>query len=354
MVARVTTAGVFLGLIALASTMGSSTPARLGKKSTARDVVVASGGPGAFAGKTAVVTGGATGIGLETCKALALAGCRVIIASRDPKGYAPRCVAAIEKEGSYTVPGANLEHMFVDLSELTTVRELANALLAEPSIDFLVLNAGVMATPQRELTSSGFENQIAINHFSHQLLYGVLEPKLRAQPGGCRVVSLASTAHSMVNDIDLTDMHFAKRAYTPWSAYGQSKLANILFAKEVAERNRGTAVTALSVHPGVIKTPLWRNIPAAKSIGGFLVARFLADKSTEQGAATTVFACLSPECGRDDYAGVYLSDCAIALPASAARNSKLQAGLWSTTERQLAEAEASAVVGRKLAATVPL
>lgn len=103
---------------------------------------------------------------------------------------------------------------------------------------------------------------------------------------------------------------------------------------------------ALSVHPGVIKTPLWRNIPGASSIGGFLVSTFLADKNIEQGAATSVFACLAPECGREDYAGSYLSDCAVAVPNADARNPELRKALWETTEQQLKAAGYSASADR--------
>jgi NAD(P)-dependent dehydrogenase (short-subunit alcohol dehydrogenase family) len=313
------------------SAMTSSNKA-LGKKSSAQDVVNTYGGPGAFAGRTAVVTGGATGIGLETCKALAYAGYRVIIASRNPTGYAAKCEEEIRQNGAYQVPDAKLEHKFIDLAELSTVADLARELQSEPDIDLLVLNAGIMALPKLEKTSAGFEKQIAVNHFSHQLLYTLLEPKLQKQAGGCRVVSLASTAHTM-GSVDPADLHYAKRAYTSWGAYGQSKAANILFAKEVVERNAATKVTAVSLHPGVIRTPLWRNIG-----GGFLgglLASVIADKSVQQGASTTVFACLSTECGRDDYAGVYLSDCNVANPSAPVRDPALRKALWEATEAQL-------------------
>lgn len=144
---------------------------------------------------------------------------------------------------------------------------------------------------------------------------------------------------------------YKTRRYTPWGAYGQSKLANVLFAKEVAERNAASGVRALSVHPGVIKTPLWRNIPGASSIGGFLVSTFLADKNVQQGAATSVFACLAPECGREDYAGSYLSDCAIAVPNADARNPELRKALWEITEQQLKAAGFPAPAERVAAKT---
>jgi NAD(P)-dependent dehydrogenase (short-subunit alcohol dehydrogenase family) len=163
----------------------------------------------------------------------------------------------------------------------------------------------------------------------------LLEPKLQKQKGGCRVVSLASTAHKM-GSVDPADLHYAKRSYSAWGAYGQSKAANILFAKEVVERNTATKVTAVSVHPGVIRTPLWRNIGGG-FLGGFL-ASLIADKNVQQGASTTVYGCISTECGRDDYAGVYLSDCDVANPSAAVRDPALRKALWEATEAQLKSA----------------
>lgn len=313
-------------------------PTRLGARSTAREVVSAFGGPAAFAGKTAVITGGASGIGLETAKALALAGCKVIIASRNPTKYAPACEKAIKQQGSYTVPDAVIEHRMVDLADLASVRALADGLVGE-TIDLLVLNAGIMALPQAEYTADGFEKQIGVNHFGHFYLYCLLEPKLRAQKHQCRVVCLSSIAHTM-GTLDPKDLHYRKRQYAAWDAYGQSKLANLLFAKSVADRSADSPITALSVHPGVIRTPLWRNTPASNAVGGALLSLFLTDKSVEQGAATTVYACLSPECGRPDYAGAYLADCEVKVPSTAGRDEdgSLRKALWSATEEQLAAA----------------
>jgi NAD(P)-dependent dehydrogenase (short-subunit alcohol dehydrogenase family) len=308
----------------------------LGRTSTAKDVVDAYGGAGAFAGKTAVITGGASGIGLETAKALALAGCKVIICSRDPTGYAPRCEQAVLEGGEYQVPNAMLEHKFVDLENLVSVRDLASELASEPRIDFLVLNAGVMAIPQRETTPAGFEKTIGINHFAHQLFFQLLEPKLRASAESCRVVVLASGAH-MRGGLDLTDLRWEKRKYEPWSAYGASKLANILFAKELSDRAAGTPLSAVSLHPGVIQTPLWRHIDpsAAASMAGGKNA-----KSIEQGAATTVYACLTPNWTTEGFIGGYLADCKLSRPDRTGEDEdgSLRKALWKATEAQLAEA----------------
>jgi NAD(P)-dependent dehydrogenase (short-subunit alcohol dehydrogenase family) len=340
-----TPTGLFRSLtvasLSLSALAMSTTTTRLGRKSTAQQVVSKYGGPGALAGKTAVVTGGASGIGLETAKALAYAGARVIIASRGDSARNAKCDEQIRSSGrgskGYAAPEAQIEHKHVDLSDLSTVCSLADELRAEPSIDLLVLNAGVMALPKRELSSAGFEKQLAVNHFAHQLLFRRLEDKLRAQPDGCRVVVLSSTAHTF-GKVDPSDLHYNAREYSPWGAYGQSKCANLLFAKSVAERHaEGSKVTAVSVHPGVIRTPLWRHIPGASFGAGLFVSLF-ADKSIEQGAATTVYACLAPECARPDYAGAYLSDCSVAVPSADGRDASLRKALWKTTEEQLAAA----------------
>mmetsp|Transcript_15513 Transcript_15513/g.37892 ORF Transcript_15513/g.37892 Transcript_15513/m.37892 type:complete len:213 (+) Transcript_15513:310-948(+) len=194
-----------------------------------------------------------------------------------------------------------------------------------------------MALNDRETTAEGFEKQLAVNHFAHHYLYRLLEERLCTQKSPSRVVSLASTAHTF-GQIDVDDLHYERRKYTPWGAYGQSKLANLLFAKSVADRTADTGVSAVSVHPGVIKTPLWRHTPAAAGVGGFLLSLVATDKTIPQGASTSVYACLAPECARDDYAGTYLSDCAPAVPSVSGRDAVLRDALWHATEEQLAKA----------------
>jgi len=316
----------------------STSPSSLGRRSSALDVVNTFGGPGTVSGKTAVVTGGAGGIGLEASKALAYAGYKVIIASRNPEGYKDKCEKYV-RTGKYSAPNAVLEHRLVDLERLETVRALADSLAHESSIDLLVCNAGIMALPKLEKTPDGFEKQIGVNHFGHHYLYRLLEPKLAKQTSGCRVVVVSSTAHG-IGSLDPDDLHYRSREYSAWGAYGQSKLANLLFAKSVADRNQGMPITAVSLHPGVIRTALWRNTPASNPVGGFFLSLLAADKSIEQGAATTVYACLAPEVAGDDYAGTYLSDCAVAVPNAAGRDERgqLRAALWKATEEQLTSA----------------
>lgn len=307
----------------------------LGKTSTASQVVAQYAGVDSFKGKTAVVTGGASGIGLETVKALASAGFRVVVASRDPAGCEATCNRYVRKAGSYTVPDADLAQEFVDLANLTSVVELSRRLaLDQDAIDLLVFNAGIMALPNLQYSSDGFELQMATNHMGHFLLYRLLEDKLKAQTDPTRVVVLSSTAHQFGN-LDTTDLHFRTNAYTPWGAYGNSKLANLLFAKSVADRTAHGSVTSLAVHPGVIKSPLWRHTPAAQGVAGWLVDNFVANKNVEQGAATTLYACLSREAGDESYRGAYLSDCDVAVPSAMGRDPELRRMLWDVTEEQL-------------------
>ena len=299
-------------------------PSALGKKSTAADVI-ATIKPD-LSGKVAIVTGGNSGIGVETVKALASAKCKVILACRNvAAGKAAR-------EDMYTRYDIDVEEL--DLNDLASVKAFADRVA---TVDLLVLNAGIMALNQKELTVDGFEKQIGVNHFGHAYLTRLLRPKLEARGTAAapsRVVVVASTAHGFAakewtaQDLDLD---FKQVKYSPWGAYGNSKLANILFAKALAKRLPET-VTAVSLHPGVIRTPLWRNYGVG-GIGGFLLGRFMADKSIPQGAATTVWAAVAPNLPR----GEYLDDCAVASKRSdQAKDDALADALWEeATEARL-------------------
>lgn len=253
-------------------------------------------GEGAYlTGRTAVVTGGNSGIGLEVCKALAFAGARVILCSRSVKAGQDAIQSEIVQpgHGEYTVDPANIVVKALDLNSLASIKAFASDFLAtEARLDFLVLNAGIMALPTKEYTDAGFERQIGVNHFGHFYLTQLLQEKLLSTPDTKgRVVVLSSSAHDMGKVIP-SDLHYTKgnygsllsplplphllifarfiqshlspdpqsagRKYAAWEAYGQSKQANLLFAKGLADRLKGTAATALAVHPGVIQTNLWK------------------------------------------------------------------------------------------------
>jgi len=324
--------------------------ARLGSKSTAREVVDKYAPDKQLAGRVAIVTGGNSGIGIETVKALSLAGCRVLLASRSVEAGE----RAVEQEvrmpgqGGYAVTDADISVKQLDLANLTSVVAFADDFRSSESrIDYLVLNAGVMALPKLERTLDGFEKQIGVNHFGHALLVRLLRPILEAQTFPSRVVTLSSTAHNLAQDFDANNLNYSgERAskYSAWGAYGASKLANALFAKALARRLPAD-ITSVSVHPGVIRTNLWRSTPAAGGPGGWLLDLLVTDKTVPQGAATTVWACLAPKVAGPAFAGAYLSDCAAGSLSSLGSDAALADALWTATDIDLDKALAKLGLG---------
>lgn len=291
-------------------------------------------------GKTALVTGGYSGIGLETVRALVNAGAHVHVPARD----AARAKTALDG----IIDAAHIGTM--DLGDLSSVDKFADDFLAtHQKLDFLIGNAGIMACPLAH-TAQGLESQIGVNHFGHFRLISRLMRALEAAQGA-RVVVLSSIAHRM-GGIDFDDMHFARRAYDKWVAYGQSKSAKALLAVELNRRGQDTGIAAFSVHPGGIFTPLQRHLPNAEMValgwtnedGTASERAAAAFKTTTTGAGTTLWAATAPVL--DAKGGVYCEDCNIAAaigedakdfngvrpwavdPDSAAR-------LWDETERQI-------------------
>ncbi|MEU7871361.1 SDR family NAD(P)-dependent oxidoreductase [Dactylosporangium sp. NPDC049140] len=252
-----------------------------------------------LAGRRAVVTGGASGIGVETARALAGAGAEVTLAVRDT---AEGERVAAELTGAVHVAP-------LDLADQASVRKFAEAW--EGPLHILVHNAGVMARPLGR-SPEGWELQFATNHLGHFALATGLLPALRAAHGA-RVVSVSSSAH-MFSPVVFEDIHFEHRAYEPWSAYGQSKTANILFAVEATRRWSGDGIFVNALHPGSIRTNLQRYVDPAdlqrlrERIPG-TVAQF---KTVEQGAATSVLLAASPLL--DAAGGKYFEDCNEAGP----------------------------------------
>ena len=324
---------VFMCVMAVVS--GSMiTNKRLNAKSSTSDVMGLYSS-GVTSTTHVVVTGGNAGLGLETVDSLSKAGARVTMLARN-KAAADAALEGLEAKARVTVRE-------VDLASLESIAALADAMPADDKIDTLVLNAGIMATPSVEYTDAGFEKQIGVNHFGHVYLYSLLESRLNT--GGVRnekprVVTLASSAHRF-GHVDTADLHYAKeggRTYTPWGAYGQSKLSNILFAKSLADK-MGHHLISVAVHPGVIKTNLWQNTPGGgQGLFGWVLDKLVADKSVAQGAATTVYACTSPRLALDSLQGSYLQDCAPMQPTAAALDTRLREALWTTTKAQLIEA----------------
>lgn len=207
------------------------------------------------AGRTALVTGANSGLGYQTALALGRAGAEVVMAVRD-LGKGLRAADAIRRE----TPRAwlNVEHL--DVAALASVRAFAERWGSRP-LHLLIANAGVMAVPVRQVTADGFELQLATNFLGHFALGGRLLPALRAAPGA-RVVTLSSLAHRS-GRIDFADLQGA-RGYRPWKAYGQSKLAMLMWALELQRRSdrEGWGVLGLSAHPGYARTALQTTGPS--------------------------------------------------------------------------------------------
>ncbi len=273
-------------------------------KSTAAEVIAGV----TLEGKTAVVTGGYSGIGLEVVRSLAGAGATVIVPVR-----------SLDK-ASQTLGGLSglIETAPMDLADLTSIRAFADDLVGSLSrLDLLINNAGIMACPEQRV-GPGWEAQFGVNHMGHFALTKALFPLLQ-RAEGARVVALSSTAHKM-SDVLWDDVHYERAPYDKWQAYGQSKTANALFANALSRRLVGDGGLAFSVHPGGIFTPLQRHLPKEEMIAlGWLgedgEPSELAKqgfKTPEQGASTTVWAATAMALlGRP---GVYCEDCDIAAP----------------------------------------
>ncbi|AMM18904.1 hypothetical protein AX769_00555 [Frondihabitans sp. PAMC 28766] len=239
------------------------------------------------AGKTAVVTGANSGIGFETAKALARAGAHVILGGRN-LAKVEEARRALQSE----VPSASTSTVALDLADLASVHSAASAILAEHgSLDLLVNNAGVMAVPERRLTTDGFELTFGTNHLGHFALTGLLLPALLAAPSA-RIVQVSAQV-ARRRGIDLDDPE-SEQSYSPMGAYAKSKLANVLFVEELARRGADPRLTPVAVHPGTSMTGLQRHgSRAMQAIAGLLLER-LVGQSTEQAALPSLFAATQP------------------------------------------------------------
>ena len=283
-------------------------------------------------GKTAVVTGATGGLGYETALALAKAGCEVILTGRDER----KGQAAIEKI-SRDVIGANVSYQPLDLANLASIADFAQRMHARPSLDLLINNAGVMALPRRQTTADGFETQFGTNYLGHFALTARLMPLLR-RASGPRVVSVSSLAHR-TGSIDFNDLQGA-RVYSPWKAYGQSKLACLIFALELQRRSDAAGWNLISnaAHPGFARTGLFASGP-----GGLLslatdFAAPLLGQSAADGARPILFAAASPNAQPGGYygpggMGELRGSPARALIMPQARNAVAAARLWDVSEK---------------------
>ncbi|PRQ04070.1 Rhamnolipids biosynthesis 3-oxoacyl-[acyl-carrier-protein] reductase [Enhygromyxa salina] len=296
-------------------------------------------------GKTAIVTGGYSGIGLETTRALAAKGVSVIVPVRSPD-KAAKSLAGIE---------GDVKTLALDLADLASVRSFAQAALDQlERLDMLINNAGIMACPEARV-GPGWESQFGVNHMGHFALTQALLPLLE-KTEGARVIALSSTGHK-ISDVRWDDIQFEREPYEKWRAYGQAKTANALFANALSRRLRDKGGLAFAVHPGGIFTPLQRHLtkeemvafgwidengePAALAKAGF--------KTPEQGCSTTLWAATTERLvGKP---GVYCEDCDVAKPTDPSSPTARYAGvndyacsdesaekLWQISESLLADA----------------
>lgn len=278
-------------------------------------------------GKTAIVTGSNTGIGKVTAKEFYRLGAKVILACRDVK-KAEQAVSEITAE----VQGDGLGQLIIeelDLASFASIKRCAKSILQkETKIHLLVNNAGVMTCPKGK-TQDGFETQFGINHLGHFLFTLLLLPRIRSS-APARIVIVSSLAH-VFGSIDFKDINHDK-SYSPAIAYSQSKLANVLFSKELSRKLEGTGVHVYSLHPGIVRTELTRTLDQVYFPGMWFLGRiFLYPwvKNPKQGAQTTLYCSIDEKTEAET--GLYYSDCKVKEPSSLARDPELAKKLWETS-----------------------
>jgi NAD(P)-dependent dehydrogenase (short-subunit alcohol dehydrogenase family) len=271
--------------------------------------------------KTALVTGASSGLGLEASVQLARLGMLVVMVGRDPERTAAAQADAAARSGS-----SDLSHLLCDFSSQADIRRLAEAFRARhPRLDVLVNNAGGV-NRSRRLTVDGLETTFAVNHLGYFLLTNLLLPLL-LQSAPARVVTVASIGHRK-GTLDFDDLGFARGGYSITRAYARSKLANVLFASELARRLAGTGVTSNSLHPGGVRTNIWSGAPLwARPFITLLVRPRLV--SAEAGALTIVRLAASPEL--EGVTGRYFEEEREVAPAPLARDARLARRLWDVS-----------------------
>lgn len=291
-------------------------PGPFGASATAEDVTSGLD----LTGRTVLVTGATSGIGLETLRVLALRGAHVLATGRT-LGKAREACAAVQ--GRATA-------LEMELEDWDSIRACASQVRGlGVQLDVLICNAGVMALPEREQVR-GIEKQFAVNHLGHFILANQLLAEIKAAPAG-RIVVVGSRAYrsAPAGGIEFDNLG-GDRHYDPGAAYGQSKLANYLFTRELARRLRGSRATANALHPGLIVTDIIRHVPEWQQRAFSLAGRLLA-KSIAQGAATSCYVATSALL--DGVSGWFFSDCNPVRPAGPyMEDDALAVKLWSVSE----------------------
>jgi NAD(P)-dependent dehydrogenase (short-subunit alcohol dehydrogenase family) len=302
--------------------------------------------PGSLQGKTIVITGGTTGLGLESAKRLAMGGAEIVITSRsDAKGQAAvKDIVdhVVQQQGG--IPPPVISYRLLDMDNLAQVKQECASWKDLPKIDVLLNNAGVMAVAKQELTVDGYERQIQSNHLGHFVLTKLLLPKLTPK---ARIINVSSTAHQFVGSsgLDLDYFWKGEPGYGAWKSYGQSKLANLLFTQELQRRidAAGLGYTTVTMHPGVVATDLGRNLVGEANFekrksgkGTVLENAFdgfmrLFLKTPEQGANTQIW--LASGMG-ENVAAKYFIDCKEKELAAFAKNEASAKKLWAESEEK--------------------
>jgi NAD(P)-dependent dehydrogenase (short-subunit alcohol dehydrogenase family) len=279
-------------------------------------------------GKTVVVTGGNSGIGLETAVALGRMGARVMITARNPD----RGAVALEKIAARIGDKGSVDLVVFDLADLSSVRLGAEEILARcPRIEVLINNAGLTLSERSE-TVDGYESTFAINHLGPFLLTTLLLPRLE-ESAPARVINVSSTAHNVARGGMPFDDLQSTKGYGGMKAYGISKLANILFTHELARRLIGTGVTANSLHPGTVRTKFGGDgdVKGLLAIGIKIGAPLFL--SPAKGARTSVYLASSPEV--ETLNGKYFAKCKQKTPKKWALDADAARRLWDESEQMV-------------------
>jgi NAD(P)-dependent dehydrogenase (short-subunit alcohol dehydrogenase family) len=286
-------------------------------------------------GKTALVTGANSGIGYQAALELARHGAHVLLGCRSAAKGADALARLLAE-----VPGAQAEVVELDMASLASVRAFATAFTARGlPLDLLINNAGVMALPRRELTVDGFERQFGTNHLGHFALTGLLMPQLLAAPAP-RVVTVSSIAHRR-GKIEVDNLA-GERKYSPRGAYNQSKLANLLFARELEKRARaaGSKLVSIPVHPGVSRTNIIENGMQPTGLKAVVINAVagMVMQSDAAGALPTLYAATAPTAvggeyiGPDGFLGIKGSP-VVEQPKPQALDEAVAARLWAVSEQ---------------------
>ena len=268
-------------------------------------------------GRTILVTGCNSGLGLETMRVLTKRGARIIGTGRTAEKVRLACAAF----------DSDVLALACDLSDPDSIRACVASVQLGAKLDAVICNAGIMALPKLE-QAFGYELQFFTNHIGHFMLVTGLLGHLA---DNARLVIVSSSAHTRASKEGIQfDNLSGEKGYSPWTAYGQSKLANILFAKELARRLAGTGKTANALHPGVIKTNLGRSMPTSARVG-LWIASPIAFKSVAEGAATQCYVATHPKLAR--VSGEFFADCNVAESNALSRDAALASRLWEVSER---------------------